>query len=59
MRLAVLADIQGNLPALEAMLANLHHHDVDGVIVAGDLVGGLRPRESIQLLRSLSGRTIP
>lgn len=53
-RLAVLADIHGNLPALEAVLADLQQHDVDGVIVAGDLVGsGPHSVEVIRLLRSL------
>jgi predicted phosphodiesterase len=37
-RLAVLADIHGNLPALEAVLADLAQHPVDQVIVAGDLI---------------------
>ncbi len=37
-RLAILADIHGNLPALEAVLADLAAFPVDGVIVAGDLV---------------------
>jgi putative phosphoesterase len=52
--LAALADVHGNLPALEAVLADVRHHDVSGVIVAGDLVGGPRPLETIRLLRSLS-----
>lgn len=53
-RLAVLADIHGNLPALEAVLADLQQYDVDGVIVAGDLVGGgPQSVEVIRLLRSL------
>jgi len=37
-RLAVLADIHGNLPALEAVLADLAQFDVDQVIVAGDVI---------------------
>jgi predicted phosphodiesterase len=53
MRLAVLADIHGNLPALEAVLADLRRHDVDGIIVAGDLTGGgPYPVETIRLLRT-------
>jgi putative phosphoesterase len=48
-----MADVHGNLPALEAVLANVRQHEVDGVIVAGDLVGGPSPVESIQRLRSL------
>ena len=37
-RLAVLADIHGNLPALEAVIADLAAVAVDHVVVAGDLV---------------------
>lgn len=54
MRLAVLADVHGNLPALEAVLADVQRYDVDGVIVAGDTIGGgPQSVEAIQLLRSL------
>lgn len=37
-RLAVLADIHGNLPALEAVIADLQQFNVDHVIVAGDCI---------------------
>jgi putative phosphoesterase len=40
LRYAVLADIHGNLPALEAVLEHAADQGIDGVIVAGDLVGG-------------------
>jgi len=49
-----MADVHGNLPALEAVLADAQQHDVGGVIVAGDLVGGgPQSVEVIRLLRSL------
>lgn len=38
MRLAVLADIHGNLPAFEAVLEHLDRQKVDGLIIAGDTV---------------------
>jgi len=37
-KLAILSDIHGNLPALEAMLSDLKNFDVDQVIVAGDVI---------------------
>lgn len=37
-RVAVLADIHGNLPALEAVIADLAQFKVDHVIVAGDVI---------------------
>ena len=59
MRLAILSDVHGNLPALEAVLADLQPHDVDGIIVAGDLVGGgPQPEETTCLLRSLNSLMI-
>lgn len=38
-RIAVLADIHGNVPALEAVLADLESQAPDEVLVGGDLVG--------------------
>ena len=37
-RLAILADIHGNLPALEAVMADMAPYQVEHVVVAGDLV---------------------
>ena len=56
MRLAVLADIHGNLPALEAVLDDVQPYDVDGFIIAGDHVDkGPYPVETLRLLRTLNG----
>jgi putative phosphoesterase len=52
-RLALLADIHGNLPALEAVLDDAEQHRVDSIIVAGDLTGGAQDVGVIQQLRSL------
>jgi predicted phosphodiesterase len=40
MRIAVLADIHGNLIAFEAALADLRQQGVDQIILAGDVVSG-------------------
>ncbi len=37
-RIALLADIHSNLPALEAVLADFSPNDVDAIVVAGDVV---------------------
>ena len=56
-RVAILADIHGNLPALEAVLADVDARSVDTVFDIGDIVGyGPFPNEVIELLRS---REIP
>ena len=54
MRLAILADIHGNLPALEAVLADARAQGVDGYVIAGDLVlGAPFPVETLDRLRDL------
>ena len=37
MRIAVLADIHGNLPALRAVLADVERESVESIVVAGDV----------------------
>jgi putative phosphoesterase len=58
MQLAVLADIHGNLPALGAVLADLQSFDIDGIIVAGDSIGGPDPVGTFRLLRCHDVRMI-
>jgi putative phosphoesterase len=53
MRVAVLADIHGNLPALEAVLNEVAFEGPDLVVVCGDVASGPLPIETIDLLRSL------
>lgn len=55
MRLAVLADVHGNLPALEAVLADAEQHNVEGHIIAGDFSDGPQAPDVLRTLRSLSG----
>lgn len=51
MRLGVIADIHGNLLALEAVLADLAIQGVDRIVDLGDRVSGpLWPRETFELL---------
>ena len=40
MRLAIIADIHGNLPAFEAVLDHITHQAVDQTVIAGDIVVG-------------------
>jgi putative phosphoesterase len=51
MRIAVLNDIHGNLPALEAVLAEL---DADLVVVGGDVAAGPMAAEVLDALNALS-----
>jgi putative phosphoesterase len=49
-RVAALYDIHGNLPALDAVLAEV---DADVIVVGGDTVAGPSPSETLERLRSL------
>jgi putative phosphoesterase len=53
MRIAALSDIHGNLPALEAVLAEVRREAFDLVVVCGDVASGPLPAESIDILRAL------
>lgn len=55
MRFAVLADVHGNLPALQAVLEEISRSPVDGYIIAGDYVACPHANETIAMLRSLRG----
>ncbi|HUZ84341.1 MAG TPA: metallophosphoesterase family protein [Gaiellales bacterium] len=56
MRVAALYDIHGNLPALEAVLAEVESAAVDVVVVGGDVVSGPFPAATLELLLGLGGR---
>ena len=52
-RIAVLADVHGNLPALEAALSHARRHGFDHLWYLGDFLGYVPfPNEVIDLLRA-------
>ena len=53
MRVAALCDVHGNLPALEAVLAEVAALEVDRVVCGGDVVSGPFPRECLDRLLAL------
>jgi putative phosphoesterase len=53
MRIAVLCDIHGNLPALEAVLRQLEREPVDRFVIGGDLLPGPMPCETVDRLKRL------
>ncbi len=53
MRVAVLNDLHGNLPALEAVLADVARERVDAIVVGGDVVSGPFPAETFDLLAAM------
>lgn len=54
MRVALIADLHGNLTALEAVIADLADANVDEVVCLGDVAAtGPQPRETVARLRAL------
>jgi predicted phosphodiesterase len=53
MRLALIADIHGNLPALDAVLAEIDREGVDRLVCLGDISVGPQPVETLERVRSL------
>lgn len=54
MRIAVFSDVHANLPALEAVLADMARRDVEGAIHLGDLVGyGPHPDAVVERIKGL------
>ena len=52
MRVAALYDVHGNLPALEAVLAEVAREGVDAIVCGGDVCAGPMPQECLDALRS-------
>lgn len=52
-QIAIFSDIHGNLPALEAILADIKSHNITDIICLGDIVGiGPCPKECMNLIIS-------
>jgi putative phosphoesterase len=54
LKVAALYDIHGNLPALEAVLAEVEREGVDAIVIGGDIAAGPpQPDEVVECVRSL------
>jgi predicted phosphodiesterase len=53
MRVAALNDVHGNLPALEAVLAEVEQEQPDAIVFGGDIIAGPMPRETLERVRNL------
>ena len=59
MRIAIFSDVHGNLPALDAVLADIQGRKVDATYCLGDLVGyGASPNECVERIRTLRIPTV-
>jgi predicted phosphodiesterase len=57
-RVAVLADVHGVVPALEAVLAEPDVRAADAIVLAGDIALGPQPVETLDLLSGLGDQAI-
>jgi putative phosphoesterase len=57
-RVAVLSDVHGNAPALEAVLAEVEQAEADLIVFGGDLTWGPLPDETFELVRGLGARFV-
>lgn len=53
MRVGLISDLHGNLPALEAVLGRLDSEALDHVVCLGDVAVGPQPRETLDRVRGL------
>src|SRR5690349_14364841 len=58
MRIAALYDVHGNLPALEAVLAEVERAQPDAIVVGGDVAPGWLVAECLARLAALSPRWV-
>lgn len=58
MRVAVLSDVHGVLPALEAVLAEPDVRSADLIVLTGDLAAGPMPVPTLDTLRELGDRAV-
>jgi predicted phosphodiesterase len=59
MRLAIVSDIHGNLPALEAVLTHARRSGFDAIVNLGDIASGpLWPRETVEYLMMAGWTTL-
>jgi putative phosphoesterase len=58
MRVAALYDVHGNLPALEAVLADPRLAGVDALVSGGDVCAGPMPKEVLELLEARSAQFV-
>jgi putative phosphoesterase len=57
-QVAALADVHGNAPALEAVLAEVEREAPDLIVFCGDLTWGPLPEETLGLVRGLHARFV-
>jgi putative phosphoesterase len=57
-KVAALYDVHGNLPALDAVLAEVEREGADVIVLGGDCIHGPQPAETLERLRGLGDRAL-
>src|SRR5215212_5175295 len=57
-RVAVIADVHGNAPALEAVVADIERAGVELIVDLGDLLAGPLPADTMALVDALGDRFV-
>jgi putative phosphoesterase len=57
-RVAALYDVHGNLPALDAVLAEVERENVDRIVFGGDVISGPWPAETLERVLELGDRAL-
>jgi putative phosphoesterase len=57
-KVAALYDVHANLPALEAVLAEVDREDVDLIMLGGDCIHGPQPNDTLERLLALGDRAL-
>jgi len=57
MKIAFISDLHGNLPALEAVLADIQSREIEQIVCTGDIVNPFK--ESLEVYELLKKRNIP
>ena len=58
MRVAVLSDVHGHLPALEAVLSEVDGAGADRIVLTGDIAAGPMPVQTLERLLGLGDRVV-
>lgn len=54
MKVLILADLHGNLSAMQSILKNINHNRIDGCILLGDIIDyGMHSNEVVNIIQSL------
>jgi protein phosphatase len=58
-RIAIISDIHGNIPALEAVLSDINERGIERIYCLGDLIGkGPHPKQVIEMVKNASAKVI-